>query len=247
MGSGRYAEALRVFVEGQQESRQHGAVTWLARLTVMCGGLHLEVFDFGGAEVLAQEGRALSISVQHYSHPAVSGGLDLLLNFARRGDLGRAEGFVDEVAASVATALGSHGWLWQLRFAQAQAEIALGRGKHEDALRHAEEVITRSRALGRIKYEVAGLQVRGQGLAAQGHTREALGHLQVAVARARGTGDPAMFLRAAAALLALDGDDVLLAEARAAVERIAGALPDAAMRRCFLAADPVRLVTRLAG
>jgi hypothetical protein len=80
--------------------------------------------------------------------------------------------------------------------------------------------------VGRVKYEVAGLQVRGQALAAQGHTREALGPLQSAVARARGTGDPAMFLRAAAALLAIDGDEVLLAEARTAVDRIAGALPD---------------------
>lgn len=123
----------------------------------------------------------------------------------------------------------------------------MGRGKHEDALRHAEEVVARSRAVGRVKYEVAGLQVRGQALAAQGHTREARGHLQTAVARARGTEDPAMFLRAAAALLALDGDDALLAEARAAVERMAAALPEGELRRCFLAAEPVRLVARLSG
>ena len=246
MGSGRYAEALHVFSEGQHESREQGAIDWLARSTLMRGGLHLEVFDFGGAEVLAQEARELSHSARHFRHPLVSGGIDLLLNFARRGDLGRAEGLMDEVAMGVANARGAHGWLWKLRFAQAQAEITLARGNHEHALRLAEEVIARSRALGRVKYEVAGLQVRAQALAARGHTREALGHLRSAVARARGTGDPAMFLRAAAALLALDGDAVLLAEARAAIERIAGALPDTEIRMCFLAAEPVRLVMRLA-
>jgi tetratricopeptide (TPR) repeat protein len=244
-GSGRYAEALDAFAEGQRESRARGARDWLARSTLMRGGLHLEVFDFGGAEALAQEARDLSRSLRHFPHPLVSGGLDLLLNFARRGDLGRAEGLVDEVAKSVANIQGAHGWLWRMRLAQVQAEIALGRGNLEDALQHAEEAIARSKAVGRVKYEVAGLQVRGQALAARGQTREALGHLQSAVARARGTGDPAMFLRAAAALLAIDGDDLLLAEARAAVERIAGALPDAELRRCFLAAEPVRLVVRL--
>src|SRR5207248_11792832 len=122
---------------------------------------------------------------------------DLLLNFARRGDLGRAEGFVHEVAEGVANAQGAHGWLWKLRFLQAQAEIALARGNHEHAWQHAEEVIARSRAVGRVKYEVAGLQVRAQTLAALGRRHEAIVHLQAAVARARGTGDPAMFLRPA--------------------------------------------------
>jgi hypothetical protein len=245
MGSGRYAEALQVFTEGQQESREQGAVDWLARSTLMCGGLHLDVFDFGGAERLAQEARELSRSVQHFRHPLVSGGIDLLLNFVRRGDLGRGEGFVTEVALGVANARGAHGWLWTLRFDQAQAELALARGDHEHALRYAEEVIARSRSVGRVKYEVAGLQVRAQALALRGCTREALDHLQTAVARARGTSDPAMFLRAAADLLAIDGDAALLAEAHAAVERIAGALPDAEIRRCFLVAEPVRLVLRL--
>ncbi|GAC1403571.1 MAG: hypothetical protein NVSMB65_20180 [Chloroflexota bacterium] len=245
VGSGRYAEALDIFTEGQQESREQGAVDWLARTTLMRGGLHLEVFDFAAAEALAEEARDLSRSARHFRHPLVSGGLDLLLIFARSGALGRADAFVDEVAAGVANAQGAHGWLWKLRFAQAQAELALARGTYAQALQHAEDVIARSRAVGRAKYEVAGLQARGQSLAAQGHTRAALGSLQAAVARAQGTGDPAMFLRAAAALLALDGDAALLAEAVAAVERIRGALPDAELRRRFLGAEPVGLVWRL--
>jgi hypothetical protein len=246
MGSGRYAEALHVFTEGQHESREQGAIDWLARSTLMRGGLHLDVFDFGGAEALAQEARELSPSARYFRHPLVSGGIDLLLNFARRGDLGRAEGLVDEVAMGVANARGAHGWLWNLRFIQAQAEIALARGNHEHALQLAEQVIARSRKHGRIKYEVAGLQVRAQALAARGHTRQALGQLRAAVARARGTGAPAMFLRAAAALLAIDGNDALPTEARAAVERIMGALPDAAMRRRFEEAEPVHAIMRSA-
>ncbi len=245
MGSGRYAEALQVFAEGQAESREQGAVDWLARTTLMRGCLHLELFDFGGAEALAQEACELSRSVRRVSHPQVSGGIDLLLIFARRGDLGRTEGLVDEVAARVASAQGSHGWLWKLRFAQAQAEIAVASGHYERAWQYATECMVRSRAVGRVKYEVAGLQVCARVLAAQGRTREASDQLQSAVALAHGTGDPAMFLRTAAAMLGIDGNDALLAQARAAVDRIAGALPGADLRRTFLAAEPVRLVMRL--
>jgi transcriptional regulator with XRE-family HTH domain len=247
MGSGRYAEALQVFTEGQQESREQGALDWLARSTLMRGGLHLEVFDFDEAETLAREARDLSRSGYRHRHPLVSGGLDLLLNYARRGDIGRAEGLMDEVAEGVANAQGAHGWLWKMRFVQAQAEIALVQGDYERTLGYAEDVIIRSRMVGRVKYEVAGLQTRAQALVLRGHTHEALVHLRSATERARGTKDPAMFLRAAAALLAIDGDDALAAEAHAAVTRIADGLPDTEMRRRFLSAEPVRLIMRLQG
>ena len=245
-GSGRYAEALDAFSAGQHESRERGARDWLARSTLMRGGLHLEAFDFDGAEALAREARDLSRrSLRHFPVPTVSAGLDLLLNFARRGDVGNTEGLVDEVATAVVNMQGAHGWILTLRLSQARAEIALARGDHVQALHWADEAIAQSKKFGRIKYQVAGLQVRGQALAAQGHTGEARGQLALAVAQARGTGDPAMFLRAAAAMLVVDGDDTLAAEAGATVERIAVALPDAELRRCFLAAEPVRLVARL--
>lgn len=190
--------------------------------------------------------RALSRSAQHFLHCEASAGIDLLLNFARRGEVSRAERLVGEVAESVAHGQGAHGWLWGIRFAQAQAEIALARKAFEEALRRAEEVVARSRALGRVKYEVAGLQTCGQALAALGQTREAMTALHSAVARARATIDPLMFLRPAAALLAIAGDESLLVEARGAVERVVEALPEAELRQRFLAAEPVRVVARLA-
>jgi hypothetical protein len=46
-------------------------------------------------------------------------------------------------------------------------------------------------------------------------------------------------------LLAVDGDDVLAAEAGSAVHQISAALPDGAMQRHFASADPVRMVVGL--
>jgi hypothetical protein len=46
-------------------------------------------------------------------------------------------------------------------------------------------------------------------------------------------------------LLDLDGNDALLAEAHAAAQCIAAALPNDEIRRCFQAAEPVRLLGHL--
>jgi predicted ATPase/DNA-binding XRE family transcriptional regulator len=239
MGSGRYAEAFQVFTEVQRASAEQGAVNWLARSTAMRGGLHLDLYDFAIAEELAEEARELSRSVG-WMNALASAGIDLLLNLIRRGEIGRAEGLLTEVTAHVAQGRGTHGWLWRLRFVQARAELAQARDEHEHALRWADEAIARSRKHGRVKYEVAGRQVRAQTLVSLGRQREAIADLRSAVEQARSAGDPAMFMRAAGALLAIDGTDELLAEARAAVERIAAALPDEMMRRRFRDADVVR-------
>ena len=150
-----------------------------------------------------------------------------------------------EVADAAANAQGHHGWLWKLRLAQARAEIALARGRWEEALRHAEDALTQGRKRGRVKYQVAGLKTRAEALIALNRHQEALSDLRAAVTLARPVGDPAMFLRATAPLLALDGDDTLLAEARAAARRIAGELRDAETLARFQSAEQVRALGKL--
>src|SRR5205807_857538 len=152
--------------------------------------------------VLAEEVRALPRSAT-FPPSRVSAGLDLLLNLARRQEVGRAEKLIAEVAEEMERVGGWHGWLWGLRMSEARAEIALARGAWEDALRWAEDAIARSRAAPRVKYEVAGLGTRGKALAALGRKHEALADLRHAVEVSRPVGDPALFLRAATALLAI--------------------------------------------
>jgi hypothetical protein len=45
-------------------------------------------------------------------------------------------------------------------------------------------------------------------------------------------------------LVAVDGDDALAAEGRAIIERILEELPDAEMHRRFVAAEPLRVLTK---
>ncbi len=240
---GRYDEAQTVFDEARRFGREYAIHTLLARAIAMSAGYRLDLFDFAGAEALAHEARELALS-SIFPPPAASAGIDLLLNYARRGEVGRAEALQDEVATAVDKASGFHGWLWRLRLAQARAEIALARGAWDDALLWAGRAIGQSSATERPKYRAAGLGARARALTALGRHAEALGDLRAAVDLARRLDDPALFLRLAQQLIDLDGDDALAAEARAAVGRITQALPNADLRRCFESAQPVGLVMR---
>ncbi|HEY7092171.1 MAG TPA: hypothetical protein VH393_03270, partial [Ktedonobacterales bacterium] len=91
-----------------------------------------------------------------------------------------------------------------------------------------------------------GLRARAEALISLNRHQEALSDLRATVTLARPVGDPAMFLRATAPLLALDGDDALLAEARAAARRIASELRDAETLARFQSAEQVRALGKLA-
>ncbi|MBI4790725.1 MAG: hypothetical protein HY782_27165 [Chloroflexi bacterium] len=232
MASGEYGEAIKTFDEAVRFGKQHEIGAWLARAMAMRGGLYLELSDYARAEAIAEEARATSRAVK-FPPAAVSAAIDLLLNYARRGELGRADHLVREVAQAIPATYGSHRWLWELRFTQARAELALARYQWEEARAAAEEALARSRATNRVKYEVAALGTRAQALLALNRKGDAIADLKAAVELARPVGDPTMFLRAATARLHVQGDDALAAEARAAVRRIAASLPDEQTRLRF--------------
>jgi tetratricopeptide (TPR) repeat protein len=201
-------------------------------------GFHLDVFDFAGHERVAEEARELSRSLS-FPPALASTGIDLLLNYARIGEPGRADELIDQVSAAAARTGSWHGWQWRVRLGEARAELALARGEWESALTLAQAAVEHSRASGRRKYEALGLVSKGQALMALGRGREAVADLREAVRIARVVGDPALFFRTATVLLDADGDDGLAREAHDTVERIAASLPDD-LRQGFERAEPVR-------
>ncbi len=242
-GRGHYGEAVRTFDEARRFGREHGIGTLTARLIAMSAGWRLDVWDFAGAEALAGEARDLAKSLD-FAPPAVSAGLNLLFNFTRRGDVGRAEALLGEVAESVTRAGGWHGWLWRLRLAALRAELALTRGDREAAAGFAEETIAQGRKAYRPKYEAIGLRTRAAARVLAGSVREAVADLSEACRLAREVGDPTLFLGVASPLLALEGSDALAAEARATARAISAALPEPGVRTRFESADWVARVLR---
>jgi class 3 adenylate cyclase/tetratricopeptide (TPR) repeat protein len=243
-GTGQFGEALKTFEEARHYGREHEVWSFLARAIAMSAGFHLDIFDFSGNEALVEEARELARQV-NFAPSKVSASIDLLLNLARRHDCGRAEKVVTEAVQAAEATGGWHLWLWRIRLAEAQAELALERGDWNEAIQKAEDAIQQSRAKHRAKYELLGLWTRARALDKLGRRHEAISVLETALAMARPLGDPAMILRLAEALLAIDGTDTLAAEAGAAVNRIVATLPDGAMRQGFEQAGPVRSVRKL--
>ena len=241
---GRYREAATAFDEARQFGRKYGVLPLLARATAMSAGFHLSVFDFEGAELLQREARELGQSVA-FAPTVVSASIDLLLTLARRHDPGAAEALLSETVTATAATPGWHEWLWQLRLCQARAELALARGAFDTAVIEAAEGIDQSRARMRPKYEALGLVTRTHALHGLGRTRDAIADARRAVVVARVTVDPALLLLALDALLALDGDDESLAEARALDVRISSALPNETIRQRFVESEVVQRVRRL--
>jgi DNA-binding SARP family transcriptional activator len=230
--NGRYQEAQSAFDEALRFGREYGIGTLMARAISMSAGYHLDVGDFAGNEALSEEARELARSLS-FLPPAISAGLDLMLNFARQREVARAEALIDEVADLADAATAWHGWLWKIRLSEARAEIALARRDWAAALQWSQTAIEHSRNR-RVKYQVIGYGTHAAALHGLGRTREAIADLRRAVGLARHVEEPALFLRAARGLQELDGDDDLAAEVASVTTGIVQALPDARTREAVV-------------
>jgi hypothetical protein len=131
-----------------------------------------------------------------------------------------------------------------MRFAQAQAEISLARGDLEKAVQFAEYSLHQSQVTGRIKYQAAALETRGKVLVLTGKKRkEGIEELQKAIQLVRPVQDPAMFLRAAHALLCVERDKKLFDEVSGVVRQIKESLLKTPLYRPFEESEPVRMLS----
>src|SRR5262249_19636342 len=186
-----------------------------------------------------QEAREMAL--KHNFVPTIgSTALDLILNYARCGDVGRAEGLIEQTERETSQTGSWHRWLWRLRMAQARAEIACGHSKWDEALHWAEQTVTQCQAKLRPKYEALGHWTRARALTGLGRKAEAISDLMSALNLARRIGDPALFVRIASTLLDLEGTDELLRETRTTAQRIVAEIPTPETRLRFEQAEPVR-------
>ena len=242
---GRYKEALQTFEQSQQFGKEYDLGRPLARSIAMLGGVHLELYDYATAQSITEEARDLAASF-NFPPPIISANIDLLFNFARSGKVEKTEALVSKVKEAVEKTSNWHGWLWKMRFAQAQAEISLARRDGEKAIQFAEKSLHQSRESGRIKYQAAALETRGKALVLMGEKKnEGIENLRAAIQLVRRGQDPLMFLRAGHALLCVERDEKLIAEVAAVVTQIKDSLLNTPLYRPFEDAEPVRMLSQL--
>jgi tetratricopeptide (TPR) repeat protein len=211
----------------------------------MLGGVHLELYDYATAQSITEEARDLAASF-NFPPPIISANIDLLFNFARSGEVEKAEALESKVAEAVEKTSNWHGWLWKMRFAQAQAEISLARGDGEKAIQFAEKSLHQSQESGRIKYQAAALETRGKALVLMGEKKnEGIKNLREAIQLVRRGQDPLMFLRAGYALLCVEKDEKLIEEVRGVITQIKEALLNTPLSLPFEDAEPIRMLSQL--
>jgi serine/threonine protein kinase/tetratricopeptide (TPR) repeat protein len=240
--AGEYVQAREVFAEARLFGREYGVVGPLARVISFEAGMHLSVFDFEGAEALQREALEMAAGAE-FPMARISSRIDLLLTLARTGRPGAAEGLLKETTAD-AVAHPFHQGLWRARISQARAELSFARQDRSRAIEEAATAAAQSRALGRPKYEALAFITSARALGELQRTHEAAAEARRAIASARRTADPALLLSTLDVLLGLDGDDTLLAEARALITSITAALArvDEAMRSHFVTSETVRRI-----
>jgi class 3 adenylate cyclase/tetratricopeptide (TPR) repeat protein len=231
-GLGRYGEAEKLFSEGIRLAREYEVWPYVARTTSISAGYHLELYDYTGHEVLAQEARQVA-QENNFMSSLVSATIDLLFNYARIGEVGKAEQLIPEVREAMQGASGFHNWLWQLRFSQAQSEIAFARGDIETAFSLASQAKEQSILRNRPKYEALALITRAKTMASKGQVNEAVKELSRATEVGRRIGDPAIHLRIGLELVRIHDDENTAHETIRVANRVLSSLPEGKLRESF--------------
>lgn len=237
-GQGRYAEAMDSFERGRALATKFGVHTLAARTVSMTAGYPLDTYDLEETERRAQETKELGRALE-FATPRINACLDLAYVAARRGRADEAEALAAEVGDEIAAGKGFHGWIWRSRLGVLYAELFALRGDWKNALRHSASCIAGCDALLRVKYRLLAEHVHTRALAALGRHEEALATARRSLEEARRYPDPAMMMRAAAALLDLGEDERARSELAGAAARIENSLPDESARRAFRDGAPL--------
>lgn len=240
--SGKYREAIETFEEAKRFGKEYGVDTLLARALAMYSGIHLELYDYETARLLAEEARELAHAL-NFPPALISAGIDLLFNDARCENIGSAEKLVESMGESIKKAAGWHGWLWKMRFSQARAEISLVKKNYEEAMTLCDETLEQSKKTGRVKYHAAALCAKAKALAKQGKKSDALVVMENALKIVRPINDPALFLRTSSAFLSIEQDEDVAREAAASAKQIRESLAGTMLLSRFENAVPMRQIT----
>jgi tetratricopeptide (TPR) repeat protein len=159
------------------------------------------------------------------------------------GDPRKALALMEETQERVEKfAFGAHRWRWSNHLSAYLSEALLAIGERERALEQADKALRQARSTGSLKYQGKALALRGQIFLEAGQPADARRALAEALTLARRIGYPTLTWQAAH-LLALaqaaagDVERAVTAARLAAdtLDQTAGRLPDAALRRTFLA------------
>jgi len=253
LARGDYETALARYQSLLEYAEAAGDKLYLARLPNLFGGVALDVYDLEGAVRFNTEGDDVGRRLWPWPEPRGHSLWKLGLAYLYRGEHGAADRAFRE--AESLRELDDWGrWTWEISLWRSRGELALAERKYDEAWTWASRSLDAATRCRQRKHAARAVRLQGEILAAQGRLADAADTLGVSLERARELGTARESWLGHAALgsvlarLGRDNDaERHLTEAVRTVESIAANLVTPAMRRSFLAAEPVARVFRALG
>jgi tetratricopeptide (TPR) repeat protein len=213
------------------------------------GWFHSEFGDVSRAVDYDYESMELGRTYR-ISNVEISALINLGLDHVALGQYERALSYLEPTLDRVQReAFGAHRWRWKIRLLIGLAEISNTTGAYEQALHYVEEGLKEAQATSSQKYIAKGLALRGKILGQLGHGSAAGGELQQAFTLAEQLDNPMLSYPIAYDLgqwYESAGQEqqaaILYGKAKAAIEHVATAVEDQALRSIFLQSAPVQAI-----
>jgi class 3 adenylate cyclase/tetratricopeptide (TPR) repeat protein len=197
VGQGRHEEALPWFEKSVSLGLDWEATPrFSSRSTNMWAGALHELMDWPAARELSERGRELG-RVSGFQPAVGAAGIDLLLLDIVELRLGEAAAALPALWTMAHETKGFHKHLFEIRMADANAQLSLAQGRPEDGIMHALDAASRAAALPRRKYVGRATTTLARCLLAAGNTDDALARAEQAVAASKQLGHPHGAWRAA--------------------------------------------------
>ena len=242
IGLGQYSDALVTIDDGLAKARDRNNSFIVGRLTNTLGWLYQELGDFRRATEYNREAAEIGHRAKN-ANVEVSSLINLSLDELNLGDPRRALALMEETRDRVERfAFGAHRWRWSNHLSVYISEALLAIGDPARALEHADRALRQARATGSLKYQAKSLALRGQILLDAGQHEDARRELGEALALAQRIGYPTLTWQTAHLLARAETatghmEQAVIAARLVAetLDQITGRLPDAALRRTFVA------------
>jgi class 3 adenylate cyclase/tetratricopeptide (TPR) repeat protein len=251
--AGNYAQALTLLREGMMKAKERENRFIFGRLTNTLGWFHCEFGNVSRAVELDQESVELGRSAR-ISNVEVSALINLGLDYFALDQHERALSHLESTLERVQReAFGAHRWRWQIRLLIGLAELAYTTGAYERALPYVDEGLREAQATSSRKYVAKGWALRGKLVAKLGDSNAAGAEIQRAFTLAEQLQSPSLLYPIAYDLgqwYEVVGQEqqaaALYGKAKAAIERMATAVDDAALRVTFLRSALVQAISERA-
>ena len=254
LSKGEYEEALRWYARCAEYADGAGDKQLMALTPNLPGGVHLELYGFAEALKINLEAYETACRLWPWTEPRGHCLTKVGLAYFELGDFALADKFFLRASELLEDKDEDFRWRWQMVLLRARGELALARGRRDEAWKFATESLDLASKTVSRKHVARAQWLQGEILAAGGRLEEAAGALNASATMAERIGTPREIWIARSALgrvlgkLGRDNEiEAQLVKAADAIEAVSSKLKTPALSRSLLSAELVRAVYKALG